>query len=92
MALNGLISAEVPLRIYSLTQCSCCNVVSRCVCVYKLELHPEPWQDLVFGPVSLDVASVEGDPVSLMSACVAYVQLWEILHVTECLKMSKLVL
>jgi len=33
-------------------------------CVDKLEPYTEPWQDLVFGPVSCDVASVEGDPVS----------------------------
>jgi len=33
-------------------------------CVDKLESYTEPWQDLVFGPVSCDIASVEGDPVS----------------------------
>jgi len=31
----------------------------------KLEPYTEPWQDLVFGPVFCDVASVEGDPVSV---------------------------
>jgi len=34
------------------------------MCVNKLEPYPEPWQDLVFGPVTCDIASVEGDPVS----------------------------
>ena len=34
--------------------------------VIKLEPYTEPWQDLVFGPVTCDIASVEGDPVSII--------------------------
>lgn len=34
---------------------------------FKLEPYPEPWQDLVFGPVTCDIASVEGDPILMKS-------------------------
>ena len=30
----------------------------------QLEPHKDPWQDLVYGPIVYDVASIEGDPVS----------------------------
>jgi len=26
--------------------------------------HVEPWIDLVYGPITYDVANIEGDPVS----------------------------
>lgn len=32
--------------------------------VLQLESHTEPWHDLVYGPISYDVAKIEGDPVS----------------------------
>jgi len=32
--------------------------------ILQLESHTEPWHDLVYGPISYDVAKIEGDPVS----------------------------
>jgi len=34
---------------------------------FKLESYTEPWLDLVFGPVTCDIASVEGDPILMKS-------------------------
>lgn len=48
---------------------NCYKLVCECVCVIKLEPYTEPWQDLVFGPVTCDVANVEGDPVSIVHHC-----------------------
>jgi glutamyl-tRNA synthetase len=34
---------------------------------FKLESHTEPWNDLVYGPISYDVAKIEGDPILMKS-------------------------
>lgn len=34
---------------------------------FKLESYTEPWIDLVYGPVTCDIANVEGDPILMKS-------------------------
>lgn len=35
-------------------------------CVFQLEPTPEPWDDLIKGPISHNVAEIEGDPVRML--------------------------